>query len=45
MTTPEVDLDRRGPGVDPEVGQLLAQTDDLVLELVGGPAWARSRPP
>ena len=33
----QVDSDRVGTGIDAEVGQLLAELDDLVLELLGRP--------
>jgi hypothetical protein len=34
---PDVVVDRAGPGVQAELGELLAQPDDLVLDLIGDP--------
>ena len=36
MAEPQVVGDRGGAGVDPEVGQLGAQGDHLLFELIGG---------
>jgi hypothetical protein len=33
VATPKVVVDRRRTGIHPEVGELLAQRDDLILQL------------
>lgn len=45
MTPRQVDRDRVGSGIYPEVEQFLAQPDDLVFELDRGSGGARPRLP